>query len=249
MAQDNYREQPAYYEYSDPKAQYSSSYHPADPYKSKSRQSSRDRSDGRSTERSKFSQPHQPIDEAVNSPDTATMNPELIAQITEHVIKQLRTNPLDGGTPIHATHQPYPPPPPQQPVPQSPTTQSASPAMPTRNVYTPPSPQKYPDHPTAHGLPEETSAIPHGSPPTPPDPSSSQLDDRRPPSRVSVTSEAGNSRPKGPTRLSTSKEETTLEKIWGQLFDEDGRPTARLGQFLRGLAVHLVRDLEERASG
>ena len=42
-------------------------------------------------------------------------------------------------------------------------------------------------------------------------------------------------------RLSTGKEETTLERIWGQLFDEDSHPTVRLGQFLRGLAVHIVR--------
>ena len=243
MAQGNYREQSSYYDYPDPRMQYSSSNHPADPYKPKSRQSSRDRSDGRSSERSKYSQPHQPISEAVNSQDTAAMNPELIAQITEHVIKQLRTNPLEGGTPIHATHQQYPPPPPQQPVPQSPTTKSGSPPVPTRNVYTPPFLQKHSDHPT-HGSPEQTSTLLHGGPPTPPDPSNSQADDRQPPTRVNVSNEAGNSRPKGPTRLSTSKEETTLEKIWGQLFDEEGLPTARLGQFLRGLAVHIVCSLK-----
>jgi hypothetical protein len=43
-----------------------------------------------------------------------------------------------------------------------------------------------------------------------------------------------------PPRLSTGNEETTLEKIWGPLFDRDGRPTRRLSQFLRGIAVHLV---------
>jgi hypothetical protein len=34
-------------------------------------------------------------------------------------------------------------------------------------------------------------------------------------------------------------EMTTLEKIWGKLF-VDGKPTKRLGQFLRGIAMHLV---------
>jgi hypothetical protein len=34
-------------------------------------------------------------------------------------------------------------------------------------------------------------------------------------------------------------EMTTLERIWGKLF-EDGKPTKRLGQFLRGIAMHLV---------
>jgi hypothetical protein len=32
---------------------------------------------------------------------------------------------------------------------------------------------------------------------------------------------------------------TTLEKIWGKLFEE-GKPTKRVGQLLRGIAVHLV---------
>lgn len=41
-------------------------------------------------------------------------------------------------------------------------------------------------------------------------------------------------------RAHTEEELTTLEKIWGKLFD-DGKPTPRLGQFLRGIAVHLVR--------
>jgi predicted phosphohydrolase len=46
-------------------------------------------------------------------------------------------------------------------------------------------------------------------------------------------------RPKPPSRETTLTEMTTLEKIWGKLFEE-GRPTKRLGQLLRGIAVHLV---------
>ncbi|MCJ1389603.1 hypothetical protein MMC18_002460 [Xylographa bjoerkii] len=257
MAYDSYRnpaEQAAHYDYPDSRSQYATSYTPAEAYKPKSRQSSRDRGEGRATEYPKFSQPHQPINEAVNTAfvgkaadPTAGMNPELIAHITETVIKQLRTTSLDAGTPVQATHQTYPPPPPppQQPVPQSPSTQSGtSPPMPTRNVYTPPSPHKYP----STSSPELASTVPQVSPPSPPEPSNSQLDPRRPPSRTSVTSEPNNVRPKGPTRLSTSKEETTLEKIWGPLFDEEGRPTPRLGQLLRGLAVHLIEDYEPRQS-
>lgn len=41
-----------------------------------------------------------------------------------------------------------------------------------------------------------------------------------------------------PGRVST-EDMTTLEKIWGKMF-EDGQPTPRLGQLLRGIAVHLV---------
>ena len=49
------------------------------------------------------------------------------------------------------------------------------------------------------------------------------------------------STPRCTSRLSISEEITTLEKIWGSLFDEDGQPTIRLGQLLRGLAMHIVR--------
>lgn len=46
-------------------------------------------------------------------------------------------------------------------------------------------------------------------------------------------------RPKPPSRDATVVEMTTLEKIWGKLF-VNGKPTKRLGQFLRGIAMHLV---------
>lgn len=49
------------------------------------------------------------------------------------------------------------------------------------------------------------------------------------------------STPRCTSRLSMSEETTTLEKIWGSLFDEGGEPTTRLGQLLRGLAMHIVR--------
>ena len=42
-------------------------------------------------------------------------------------------------------------------------------------------------------------------------------------------------------------EATTLEKIWQPLFD-NGNPTMRLGQFLRGLAIHLIDDYEPKGS-
>ncbi|KAK3656925.1 hypothetical protein LTR22_009587 [Elasticomyces elasticus] len=40
---------------------------------------------------------------------------------------------------------------------------------------------------------------------------------------------------------------TTLEKIWGVLFD-NGNPTVRLSQFLRGLAIHLIEDYEPKST-
>ena len=41
---------------------------------------------------------------------------------------------------------------------------------------------------------------------------------------------------------------TTIEKIWGSLFDKAGEPTPRLGQFLRGIAIHLIEDYEPKHS-
>ena len=34
---------------------------------------------------------------------------------------------------------------------------------------------------------------------------------------------------------------TPIEKMWQRLFEADGQPLPRLGQLLRGLALHLVR--------
>ena len=174
-------------------------------------------------------------------------SPELIAQITQNVIKQLQSSGLDGTTP--APPQPHystpPPPPIQQPVPLSPSTASgASTNMPNR-VYTPPSPQKHPDYPT-HPSPESHMRYaPDGvQSPTQSRAAQSQFSPPRrsssPQSQASDTAAEKPVRPKGPSRLSTSKEETTLERVWGQLFDEEGKSTTRLSQLLRGLAVHIV---------
>ena len=198
--------------------------------------------------------PPNKVDEAVTSAfDRAgaeTQNyasPELIAQITQNVIKQLQSSGLDGTTPPAAPQSNYSPPPPpiQQPVPLSPSTASgASTNMPNR-VYTPPSPQKHPDYPT-HPSPESHMRYaPDGlQSPTQSRAAQSQFSPPRrsssPQSQASDTVAEKPVRPKGPSRLSTSKEETTLERIWGQLFNEDGSPTTRLSQFLRGLAVHIV---------
>ena len=242
MAQDGYPRANAahHFDQTDSRTQHPQSCYQNDQFKSSSRHSSADRGDPRgrpAPEPMRFSQPQRPVDEAVSTAfDKANMsgiNPDLIAQITQNVLKQLRTG-GETGTPVTATQTSYPPHPTQQPAPPSPSTQSAtSHSMPERNVYTPPSPQKHFEYPN-HGSPD-SKAPPYDSPPSPRD-----QDDRRPSSQISTGSDANTSRPRGPVRLSTSKEETTLEKIWGPLFKEDGTPTLRLSQFLRGLAVHLV---------
>jgi hypothetical protein len=44
----------------------------------------------------------------------------------------------------------------------------------------------------------------------------------------------------GGTRTFSQLELSTIDLKWGQLFENDGTPTLRLGQFLRGLANHIV---------
>ena len=241
---------PSHFDYTNPQLQYSAEHSPLEPRQSRPRESSTGRADRYSPDHVRFNQPHQPpISEAVSSalnkdPANNYVAPEIIAQITEHVIKQLKTSGIDSGPPVLQTHNPSPPSPPlpiQQPIPLSPSTASAtSPLMHTRNVYTPPSPPKHPEYPN-HGSPETVpSAVPMSSR----EPPKVTFKDRRPSSPLSQSSDSGYTRPRGPTRLSTGRDETTLEKIWSQLFDEEGNPTARLGQFLRGLAVHIVRGLD-----
>ncbi len=192
------------------------------------------------------------VDEAVNSAfdraQTETSNyvpPDLIAQITQNVIKQLQSSGLEGSTPVPPQSGFSPPPIVHQPVPLSPSTASGtSPIIPNR-VYTPPSPHRHPDYPNHTSPSQSQSGYRTDGPQSPRDLKASHFSPPRrsssPESPTSKPSDKPYTRPKGPSRLSTSKEETTLERIWGQLFDEDSHPTARLGQFLRGLAIHIVR--------
>ena len=94
-----------------------------------------------------------------------------------------------------------------------------------RRVYTPPSPV-------------QTSKFTHPQPPP--------MGSRKSPP-VSPTDKAGvrftnrdpKPRPAGPRSFS-QLELSTIDLKWGQLFENDGTPTLRLGQFLRGLANHIV---------
>ncbi|KAI4104296.1 MAG: hypothetical protein LQ339_003915 [Xanthoria mediterranea] len=230
-------------------------YSQLDPRPNRSREHSTARSESVMPEHPRLQT--QPIKEAVGNAFQSDVPPELIAQITQSVLNQLKTSGMESSaaTPVPPPSAKYPPPPPlQQPMPQSPSTASASsPPMPTR-VFTPPSPHKHTDYPS-HGSPSSQSGVfpaPTHSPQEPRspirEPQTSSFYERRTSSPLSQSSESSNARPKGPARLSTMTEETTLEKIWGQLFNEAGRPTPRLGQFLRGLAVHIIEDYEPRQS-
>ena len=225
---------------------YSRHYHgEPDPHqRPDSRHSSVSQGDGRApADSSRYPAPRQPIDEAVTTAfDQAHVNgisPDIIAQITQNITHNVIQQ-LNKATPDPATK--YPPAPTATEVPNSPpSTQSGASPPPARNVYTPPSPQKHGEYSTKFGSPESRTSMPQTDGPT--GPTYRAFEERRPSSRLSSNSESGTTRPHITSRPST-QEETTLERIWGPLFDAEGHPTKRLGLFLRGLAVHMVGDPE-----
>jgi hypothetical protein len=185
--------------------------------------------------------PQQPLHNALNNAfdksDTARgVDPDLIAQITAEVKKSVLDEIKLNGVGVGG--QPQPAPAPSQPsyIPQSPSSTSAS--FPPRNVYTPPSPSpKYPDY-SSHGSvsPDSLAHDPmfdgSGDTPTPRDYHNRSAPVDIPNDRPTRT------RPVVTSRM--SNDFTPIEKMWQHLFDSQGQPTPRLGQFLRGLAVHLV---------
>ena len=199
----------------------------------------------------RYQQARQPIDDAVSSAFRGTENvsaisPEIInqitSQITANVMQQLRTTNLSPPANI----------PPSGTNAGDPTSPAAtgSPSMEYRHVYTPPSPTR----------PSEDHIQPPPSPPLVTAQPKSFLSNQgrnSPPERHSASpfSQADEfdhrderpdhgTRPRGPKRLSTGQDRTILEKIWGTLFDDEGQSTPRLGQFLRGIAIHLIEDYE-----
>jgi hypothetical protein len=114
---------------------------------------------------------------------------------------------------------------------------TSSPSPPVRRSFTPPSPaqaqSQAPKHATIDPSMEQVRGIsrePVGSPPSPPGEKHAgvRFSDRTPTARPS------------PGRTYSTMELSTIDQKWGRLFDSDGRPTQRLGQFLRGLANHIV---------
>lgn len=193
------------------------------------------------------------IDNAVSSAfhssgSTGYLSPEILSQITSTVIQQLKTTGLDN---LQGSGAPPPGSQSQQPPWQTdgslqPHTESPS-AIPLQRSSSIPPPNSTSDNIHTGNFqpyvsPDYTSDS-HVSPKITPDPPanrrgsiSSQSSDR---SHHSHHSHHKAERPKPPDRDATLMEVTTLERIWGKLF-EDGKATKRLGQFLRGIAAHLV---------
>jgi hypothetical protein len=124
--------------------------------------------------------------------------------------------------------------PPLQRQPSNKSSSTSSPPPTARRVYTPPSPtqaQSQTPKPTTNIVPPmEPVREPVRSPPSSPldKPSGVRFSDRTPAVRPP------------PGRTFSTMELSTIDQKWGRLFDNDGNPTQRLGQFLRGLANHIV---------
>ncbi|KAK1083314.1 hypothetical protein LTR33_003339 [Friedmanniomyces endolithicus] len=252
----------------------------------------------------------QPVREALNTAFEQSpvaqqqLDPEILRQVTEQVIRSLQNSNITAPTPTatvhpqHIQHVPPPPPPPTQHVPRSPT-QSSTDSAPQRQ-YTPPSPKRGVDADYASpsspervssevastysreslrskgsirsreppvllqmdgvsGMRRRTSVRrkgdglvdeerprrrDSGSDSTARDPSQPFRRDSRgsdseyhdPPTR---------SRVRPPRIPSDVQEATIVEKAWRPLFD-NGNPTVRLSQFLRGLANHLIDEYEPK---
>ena len=123
------------------------------------------------------------------------------------------------GTPVD--DQPKAPPLQRDSSNKSNSTESPPPTA--RKVYTPPSPVQ--SSKATFNMPQtsEAAASQPGSP------SGVRFSDRPLPTR-----------PTGGPRNYSSLELSTIDQKWGRLFDNEGNPTQRLGQFLRGLANHIV---------
>jgi len=174
------------------------------------------------------------IGHAFDKSDAAqSIDPNLIAEITEQVkksvLEEIKMSAAANATqaqPVHVTPQYVPP----------------SPAsIPPRDVYTPPSP-KHRDNSHSPPSPEEPARDPlfdgNHDTPTPRQGRSVPID---------IPGERLPARPTPAPRMAT-EDYTPIEKMWQRLFDPDGQPLPRLGNFLRGLALHLVEDYEPKRS-
>jgi hypothetical protein len=267
MAREGYRSSPPPepYLYAQPDSQHRASYHSDTGHQTipsheryRPQDMSSAQNDAYKADPARYQQARQPIDDAVNSAFRGTENasaisPEIInqitSQITANVIQQLRTTNLPPPTSIQpSSHDPAgstsPPP-------------TGSPSMEHRKVYTPPSPTRPSDdyiQPPISPTPiaaQLRSVLPNQGRNSPLEPhkaspfsQASQADEADPRDERRDERTDRGTRPKGPKRLSTGQDPTILEKIWGTLFDDEGQSTPRLGQFLRGIAIHLIEDYE-----
>ncbi|KAH7075895.1 hypothetical protein BKA63DRAFT_310327 [Paraphoma chrysanthemicola] len=211
-------------------------------YDAQYRPNARGRSRASSVASEKLAQPSaQPLKTAIGnafdkSDAARVVDPNLIAEITEQVKKSvLEEIKLSVAASVTAERQPVP-----QYVPPSPASTSAS--VPPRDVYTPPSPKHTEFSSQPSPSPDLLARDPlldgNTDTPTPRQGRTAPID---------IPTERPPVRPAPAARMET-EDYTPIEKMWQRLFDQDGQPLPRLGEFLRGLALHLVEDYEPKRS-
>lgn len=226
----------------------------------RSRESSSARQDGYTSDSSRYSS-SRPVKDAVNLAVNSTnavdagIPPELLdrltSQITANVIRELKQASLNTTSSNTSNAA------------DTTSSTAGSPPLGRASVYTPPSPYRTeplasvtrsPRHTTASNSREDQFPSPQRSPKAPTADRMTPPPDNRTmsPSNFSENAEDSDvnrsTRPRAPQRVSTAGDMTVLEKIWGKLFEDNGEPTARLEQFLRGIAVHLIEDYEPKHS-
>lgn len=187
-----------------------------------------------------------PINKTVSNASTqfsaeSTINPSLVAKITEQVIKSLQSVDCTAaassdGQQLFSHCQSYP---------ESPLSSYQSSSISTdtstsfRPVYTPPSrirqacrmndPSESKTSISTPGLSEPDSNFSYGA------------NGRSIPLAISETSHVSQTWPRQFSAVSDLEDGTPIERTSQLLFDSESRPTRRLSQYLRGLANHIVR--------
>lgn len=129
---------------------------------------------------------------------------------------------------------------------------TSSPPPSSRGVHTPPSPTQTGRHTHAQSYMPPTAESVRSrsrSPPEEPTRRNHSVDKTQPATRTpsekpSASRVSGHTssptRPAGEPRTYSTMELSTIDQKWGKLYESDGKPTQRLGQFFRGLANHIV---------
>lgn len=185
---------------------------------------------------------HDAVSSAVNSSEsTSYLSPDVLQQITATVIQQLKANGLDNTNNLPGSSGPPPArsqslQPPYIAADVAPRPHSESPPIASQRSgsvpFVDPMSKSYDTQPYVPPSASSSDFPPHQT---------AETSSRRRESMSSQGSQRGEARPRPPERDTTAMEMTTLERIWGKLF-EDGKPTKRLSQFLRGIAMHLIED-------
>ena len=153
-------------------------------------------------------------------------SPDLVAQITQQVMNNLKMNGIGSANKA-----------PQRPTPAAaPSMTDSTASIPPRDVYTPPSPNR---DELSHVASNQSTLSENQS-----DGHGSRLRaSTRPIERTSISKDDTSSTG---TRSPPTGDPTTLEKIWQPMFTDDDKPLPRLGQLLRGIALHIVSFAHKR---